>query len=228
MSSDVHRMRGAFFTTLLIVMLGTPVWGGAWLREKGSVFSAASVTGFKEADNIFHYKTSLYAEWGAFPKLTIGLDAEEHQYLYGHALIFARFPIADFGSTGRLAGEIGVGVHHRQFQSWALYKTTLSYGKNIKTKFGNGWVAVDTALEFRTHEALIHKLDFTAGLSSKRRLNPLFQIETSYTSNQPIFWSARPSVIYRPRTGKTKWIIGIERNSYQDSTGFKISLWNTR
>lgn len=225
MSDDAAIMRRLLVTTMIFVVLCGPLWAGAWLREKGSVFTATSVTGFKEPDGDFKYKTSLYAEWGALPNLTIGLDAEEHQDLYGHALIFGRFPIADFGQAGRMAGEIGVGAHHRQLGAWAMYRATLSYGKNIETGLGNGWLAVDTALEYRTHEALIRKLDITAGLSSGRRLDPLLQIETSYVPDQPFYWSARPSVIYRPKKGRTSWIFGVERNSFRDSTGYKIALW---
>lgn len=225
MSADAADMRLFLLTTLFVAALCDPVWAGAWLREIGSVFTAASVTGFKEADDVQKYKTSLYAEWGLLPKLTLGLDAEEHQDLYGHALIFGRFPIADLGKAGRFAGEIGAGAHHRQLRAWAMYKATLSYGKNIQTGLGNGWLAVDTALEYRTHEALIRKLDVTAGLSSGRRFDPLLQIETSYTPDQPFYWSVRPSVIYRPKTGKSSWIFGVERNSIRDGTGYKLALW---
>ncbi|WP_074737112.1 hypothetical protein [Ruegeria halocynthiae] len=211
---------------VLVFTLGTPAWPGAWLREKDSSFTAISVTVFKEED-VYKYKSSLYAEWGLRPKLTIGLDAEEHQDLYGHALIFARVPVTDFGSAGRLAAEFGIGAHHRQYSTWAMYKATLSYGKGIQTGLGAGWLAVDTAIEHRSHEATIHKLDFTAGLSSGRRLDPLLQIETSYVPDRPWYWSARPSVMYRPKTGNLTWILGAERNSARDEIGFKFALWRS-
>ncbi len=226
MSSDAAGMRYLVLTILMWCMLGGWASAGAWLRDQGTVFAATSVTAFKEHDT-YRFKTSLYAEWGFRPNLTLGLDAEEHQDLYGHALIFGRFPVADFGKAGRLAGEIGVGAHHRQLRTWALYKATLSYGKNIQTGLGNGWLAVDTALEYRTHDALIRKLDLTAGLSSGRRFDPLLQVETSYIPDQPFYWSVRPSVIYRPKSGKTAWIVGAERNALRDSTGFKFALWLT-
>ncbi len=213
--------------SLLFLALCGPVWAGAWLRERGTGFTAVSVTAFDETDEGYKYKTSLYSEWGLRENLTIGLDAEEHQDLYGHALIFARIPVADFGSAGRLAAEFGVGAHHRKLSTWALYKATLSYGKGIQTGLGAGWVAVDTALEYRTHEALIRKLDLTLGLSSGRRLDPLLQLETSYVPGRPWYWSARPSLMYRPKSGKTTWVLGVERNSARDTTGFKLALWRS-
>lgn len=225
MSADAAPMaRLAFISALLLALCG-PAFAGAWLRDQGSVFTAAAVTAFPDQGGAYRYKASLYSEWGFRPNLTIGLDAEEHQDLYGHALIFARIPVADFGSAGRLAAEFGAGAHHRQRRTWALYKATLSYGKGIRTGLGAGWIALDTALEYRTHDALIRKLDFTAGLSSGRRLDPLLQVETSYVPGRPWYWSARPALIYRPKTGRTSWIFGAERNSARDNTGFKLALW---
>lgn len=225
MSADAAHMIRLVLISLLSLVLCSPGWAGAWLRNTGSGFTAASVTAFPEDDGVYKYKAAIYSEWGAKPNLTLGLDAEEHQDLYGHALIFARIPVADFGSAGHMAAEFGVGAHHRQYGAWAMYKTILSYGKGINTGLGAGWIALDAALEYRTHEALIRKLDVTAGLSSGRRLDPLLQIETSYTPGRPWYWSARPSLIYRPKTGKTSWIVGAERNSARDHTGFKIALW---
>ncbi len=226
MSADAAPMARLVLVIPLLFMVCTPAWSGAWLREKGSSFTALSVTAFKEED-VYKYKTSLYTEWGLRPKLTIGLDAEEHQDLYGHALVFARVPVADMGSAGRLAAEFGVGAHHRQYSSWAMYKATLSYGKSIQTGLGGGWINVDAALENRTHEAVIRKLDFTAGLSSGRRFDPLLQIETSYVSDRPWYWRVRPSLMYRPKTGRLTWILGAERNSADDNIGIKFGLWRS-
>ncbi len=210
---------------LLLALLSTPAFAGAWLREKGSSFTALSVTAFKEEDGIYKYKSALYAEWGLRPKLTIGLDVEEHQDLYGHAMVFARIPVADFGQAGRFAAEFGIGAHHRQYGAWAMYKATLSYGKGIQTGIGGGWINVEATVEDRTHEALIHKLDFTAGLSSGRRIDPLLQIETSYISDRPWYWRVRPSLMYRPKTGKLTWVLGAERNSNDKNIGIKFALW---
>jgi len=213
------------FAILVFAIPAHPVHAGAWLREKDSVFAALSVTSFPGDFGDFKSKGSFYAEWGARPSLTIGLDAEEHQDLYGHALVFGRMQIANLGNAGRFAGEFGLGVHHQQRQSWALYKLGLSYGKGLETRIGNGWLAVDTALEYRSHQALLSKLDVTVGLSSNRRLDPLLQIETTYVSGQSLYWSARPSIMFRPREAGT-WVVGIERNSYQSRTGLKFALWH--
>lgn len=210
---------------LSFLLASGPALAGAWLREQNKAFTTLSVTGFREKDGAIAYKTSLYAEWGMRPNLTLGLDAEEHRDLYGHALVFARVPVAEFEEAGRFAAEFGIGAHHRQLQAWATYKATLSWGKGFQTRVGGGWMAVDASFEYRTHEAVIRKLDFTAGLSSPRRIDPLLQIETSYVSGRPFYWSARPSIMYRPKDGPNTWLVGLEKNSFEESVGLKLSLW---
>ncbi|WP_254437418.1 hypothetical protein [Ruegeria arenilitoris] len=210
---------------LLLLLSAAPAWPGAWLREKDAAFTAASVTAFKDRGGSYDYKTALYAEFGYRPNLTIGVDFEQSRDFYGHALLFARVPVADFNKWGRFAAEFGAGAHHKQLDAWAMYKLTLSYGKGFQTGWGNGWVAVDTALEIRTHDAVYRKLDITAGLSSDRLLNPLIQVETAYTSGHSLFWRARPSVMIRARDKGPTWVLGLERNDARNDTGLKIALW---
>lgn len=217
---------GRLIVILFIILSGPrTAEAGAWLREKNSAFTAFAVTGFRAPGDTIDYKSSFYAEWGMRPNLTIGLDAEEHYDLHGHALAFARFPVAEFANGGRVSAEIGAGAYHRQTSARAMYKATLSWGKGFQTRRGSGWVAVDTAMEFRSTDSVIRKLDLTAGLSSNRKLNPMIQIETSYIPGRPFYWSARPSAMFRPGHGPNTWLVGIEGNAYQNSLGLKFALW---
>ncbi|WP_171124605.1 hypothetical protein [Ruegeria sp. HKCCA4707] len=214
-----------FVSLLLLMLSASPALPGPWLREKDSAFTAASVTAFKDGDYGYDYKSALYAEWGYKDNLTLGFDFEENRDLYGHATVFARLPLASLGEKGRFAAEFGVGVHHRHKGAWALYKATLSYGKGFQTGWGNGWVAVDTTLEYRTHNALIRKLDLTAGLKSRRWVDPLLQVETAYRSGDDLYWRVRPSVMVRNPDSPTTWVLGFERNDARDNTGIKVAIW---
>ncbi len=217
---------GRVVLLLFLLLAAAPARPGAWLQEKDSAFTAASVAAFRNQDGSFDYKSSFYAEFGYRPNLTIGLDLEERQDLNGHALMFARIPVADFGQWGRFSAEFGAGAHHKQARAWALYKVTLSYGKGFQTGRGNGWLAIDAALENRTHDGVYRKLDFTAGLSSDRLLNPLIQVETAYRSGEPLYWKARPSVMIRAKDSAITWVLGLERNDARDDTGIKLAIWN--
>ena len=205
----------------LIMLTASSALAGAWLREEGSAFTAAAITVFKEPDYGYDYTTSFYAEWGARKNLTVGLDFEEGADYFGHATVFARVPVADLGAKGRFAAEFGIGAHHQYHRAWALYKTTLSYGKG----FQNGWVAVDAALEYRTHDALYRKLDLTAGLSSDRLINPLLQVETAYRTGDPLYWRVRPSIMIKRKDRPTTWVLGVERNDARSDAGIKLSIW---
>lgn len=207
-----------------LLFMASPAWPGAWLRAKDSAFTAASVTVFKD-DYGYDYKSALYAEWGYRENLTLGFDFEENRDVYGHATVFARVPVADLNNIGRFAAEFGVGVHHRHRDAWALYKATLSYGKGFQTGWGSGWVAIDTTLEYRTHDALFRKLDITTGLSAPRLVNPLLQIETSYRSGDPLYWRVRPSIMIRKQDKPTTWVLGLERKDARDDTGIKVAIW---
>ncbi len=225
MLPDAARMYRAI-VLLSALIAAAPAWPGAWLQEKDAAFTAASVTVFKNPNDSYDYKSALYTELGIRPKLTIGLDFEEDQNVSGHALLFARVPVANLEGWGRFATELGLGAHHRQRRAWALYKVTLSYGKGFQSGWGNGWVAVDTALEYRTHEAVFRKLDVSAGLSADRLLNPLIQIETSYTPGKSLFWRVRPSVMVSLKGDPASWVLGLERTSTRSDTGIKLAIWN--
>jgi hypothetical protein len=226
MLTDAARMRRVSIL-LILLLAASPAWSGAWLRDKGAAFVSTAVTAFKEPDYGYDYKGSFYAEYGLREKLTLGLDVEEHRDIYGHALVFARLPVAEFEKAGRFAAEIAIGAHHRQMRAWALYKATLSYGKGFQTGWGNGWIAIDAALEFRTHDAVYRKLDLTAGLSSPRLVNPLLQIETAYQNGQPLHWRIKPSIMIRTKDSPTTWVLGLERNDARKNTGIRLAIWNT-
>ncbi|WP_254453080.1 hypothetical protein [Ruegeria atlantica] len=226
MLADATLMRRVSIIFILL-LAASPAWSGAWLRDKGTAFVSTAVTAFKEPDYGYDYKGSFYAEYGLREKLTLGLDVEEHRDLFGHALVFARLPVANFDNAGRLAAEIAIGAHHRQMRTWAVYKATLSYGQGFQTGWGNGWFAIDAALEFRTHDAVYRKLDLTAGMSSPRLVSPLLQIETAYQSDRPLHWRIRPSVMIRTPNSPTTWVLGLERNDARKNTGIRLAIWNT-
>lgn len=217
---------GRFLLAFLIVLwVARPALAGAWLREQGQGFAAFSVTAHKTDEGGLEYKSSLYAEWGLLDWMTVGLDANENQALHGHALLFARVPLADLDRAGRVSAELGVGVHHRQIDWRMMYKSTLSYGNSFPVRWGHAWMAIDAALEFRTGQDRLQKLDLTAGLSSARRFDPLLQIETSRVPGQPIHWTVTPSLMIRSPGNRTTWLLGLHKRSRTRQLGLKLALW---
>jgi len=217
---------GRLLIALWICMTAAcPAAAGAWLREKGHGFTSASVTLYR-FQGAYDYKTTAYAEWGMAERLTLGIDINEQPGLAGHALIFARYPLWDLGTKGRFAAELGLGAHH-WLGDWApMGKLTLSYGKGLETRWGNGWLAVDTGWERRSGtKTNIFKLDMTAGLSTARRIDPMLQVETAYVPGHPLFWTITPSLLIEGSKRRT-WVLGLERKSdLPGSLNIKFSLW---
>lgn len=217
---------GRFVLTFLITLwMAQPALAGAWLRQKGQAFAAFSVTAHKTDEGAPGYESSLYAEWGLLDWMTVGLDANENQAFHGHALLFARVPLAEFDRAGRVSAELGLGAHHRQTDWRAMYKTTLSYGNSFPTHWGHAWLSVDAALEFRTGAERVRKLDLTAGMSSDRRFDPLLQIETYRLSGQPTHWTVTPSLMIRSPGIKSTWVLGVQKSSFARRPGLKLALW---
>lgn len=210
---------------LLSLCVALPANAGAWLRDKGTGFLSLTGTLFGSADT-FNYKSAVYGEWGLSPKITVGFDLNDRPGLTGHALVFARVPLLDLGKKGRLSLEFGGGGHHYVNQWHPMYKTGLSYGRDLSTQWGPGWVAVDMAVEHRLGSGdPFYKLDATIGLSANRRFNPMLQIESSYFSNSQIYWAITPSVVIKGQN-QTRWIFGIEhRSAYPKGYGLKVALW---
>ncbi|MFC3612320.1 hypothetical protein ACFORG_00985 [Lutimaribacter marinistellae] len=202
-----------------------PASAGAWMREHGTGFTAATAT-LRQPRDRFEYESAVYTEWGLSPRVTLGFDVNENAGLAGHVLVFARYPLWDLGRHGRFATEIGIGAWHWQ-SDWApMHKFTLSYGRGLTTGWGNGWLAVDGALEYRSGEP-IRKLDMTVGLSTPRRIDPMLSLETSYARGQ-MAWTLTPGLTIDRKKDRGTWVIGLERKSaLPDQFGFKLGLWKT-
>lgn len=200
---------------------------GAWLRERGTGFTSATATLYR-FNGFVDYKTAVYGEWGVADRWTLGFDVNEQPGLAGHALLFLRYPLADLGPRGRFAVEAGVGGHH-WLGAWSpMTKLTLSYGKGLDSRWGHGWFAADAGWERRFGTATeIFKLDFTAGLATPRRIDPMLQLETAYVSGLPVFWTLTPALLIDAGKGGT-WVVGLERKSDLPGTiGLKLGFWRS-
>ncbi|WP_425045148.1 hypothetical protein [Primorskyibacter sp. S87] len=213
------------FLSLPFMALLQPAYAGAWLREPGTAFLAATMTA-RSDPNLPGTSSTLYAEYGLWPALTLGLDINEHGNLTGHALAFLRLPMARNLNDWSLAIELAAGADHIG-PDWArMQKLTLSAGRGFQSPWGNGWFLVDTAFEYRSGLGqAIYKLDTTLGLSTGSKLRPLLQIETSQIKEGEFFWTVTPSLMFDWKD--TTWLIGFERKSIQSGVGVKLGLWQT-
>ena len=162
---------GAVLTALA---LPAPAAGGAWLKEEGATYLAFSIDGATDP------WTGVYAEWGLTGTMTLGLAAGRNASS-DRALVFARRAVPDLLAApltdrigGRLAYEVGGGV----VDGDAATSLTVSYGRPLSTRWGDGWANVDlTAILISAPEeanpyayTLERKVDATIGLRRGARV----------------------------------------------------------
>ncbi|QBF30294.1 hypothetical protein [Thalassococcus sp. S3] len=208
-------------------LFATPAEAGAWMREKGKVFNAVSSTIRKDpGTGRYHYDSSVYIEWGAAPKFTLGFDSYENFSSSGHILIFGRVPLSAPDAQHKFAFQLGVGAY-RWLQDWQpLYRTTLSYGTSFQNRFGDAWLSVDAAVETRRGASQpLYKLDATFGITHSPRIKSLISFESAYTRSAPVSWTIGPAMTIS--AGKLGHIFGgVQfRNSNTARIGLKIGLW---
>lgn len=208
---------------------------GAWMRETGGGFVAATATPRIDHNGYQSVETALYGEYGVSNWLTLGLDlnhAMSWDEIGGHALVFARFPILQKGKL-RLAIEAAAGQHMRNEHRFAMSKLTVSAGRGLSpdwgSKWGHGWIAIDLAGENRTGLTdPIVKLDMTLGLPNYGRIGPMLQVETAKIRDKPLFWTVTPGIRYETKKAGT-YVVGVERKTIGENRfwGLKFGLWRS-
>ncbi len=218
-------MRGILTSLLIWTTTAATAQAGAWLRDPGSLFIAATTTTRLSPTEITT-EGALYAEYGLRPKLTLGLDINHKIGYSGHALTFVRYPIGPRDRRNRYAVELGLGGHHWQGDWSPMAKLAVSMGRGLEFRRGNGWLAVDAAIEQRFgNPDPLYKLDATLGLPLWGRIGPMLQVETAKTRDLPLFWSVTPGLRYETKKLGT-FVVGYESKHGIESThGIKFGLW---
>lgn len=212
------------FAAALALALAQPAAGGAWLEQPGQGFAAASAA-YRHTGSAAAHELGYYGAYGISPGLTLGIDLNQNADVSGHALVFARLPLHT-GARYRLAVETGAGGNHVRGLWLLMHKTTLSYGRSLTTRRGDGWLAVDAAYELRgSGQEAIWKLDATIGLNRPGRPAPMLQAEFSKPEGGSFSYTLTPSLRY-PLKDKRELVVGLEyRQAGQRSLGLKLGLW---
>lgn len=228
------------YVILWLCLFCTPVWAGAWPREKGNVF--ASLSHWAARDQSQSY-TALFAEWGVTQHLTLGVDAGRAVSGASKAVIFLRAPLHGFGGPA-VAAEIGLG----QIAGKAVFRPGLSFGHAIAGRKGKGWLAFDGVLELDIEDHDIDlKADITLGYTPPARdaaqdprWSVMVQLQTGLVDVEdrlillrdqgvtpdPSFLRIVPSVTYRVRDNIDLELGFFRSLTGSDEQGLKIGLWS--
>lgn len=204
-------------------LVATPAAAGAWLRDKGSGFTATKST---LTDHLL-IKNSFYFEYGLTAKTTVGLDVDTTATAFGQigsGQIFVRRPLSFGGDRSVWAYQVGVGADFNGIAAIPLARLGLSYGRGIKLGRYDGWMGVDTALQWNFGTALrTVKVDTVAGLNFSDRSTAFVQMFWTGTNAGGNSTTLSTSYVYTPKRGKFSYLVGVEATQ-SDPTGYGIKL----
>jgi hypothetical protein len=212
---------------LLAVSLATPLRAGPWMQGAGQGFASASATIRQAEADKWRHELNYFGEYGWSDRVTLGVDLNQNDRVSGHALLFARIPLAMRYSAFPVALSVSGGGAHQGGAWKAMYRVTLSAGHSFQTERGSGWVSADATYEHR-HGAddPTWKLDATIGWNRAGALSPMLQIETSKRSGEPLVYAVIPSLRYEVSEHQAV-VAGLEyKEAGQRSLGLRLALWH--
>ena len=216
-----------FFPLMLAACLLVPDAGraGAWLREKGSGFTALSfgVTHAKETTNAFYF------EYGLSDQTTIGLDisafTNARNVRNGFGNLFVRRSLGPTEGPHRFAYELGVGGLWGNERQLPVLKTGLSWGYGFTRV--SGWVNLDLGY---VHEPQlgesIAKIDGTLGLDFGSITTGLLEFTLS-KRGEDTYGAVQPSLLIKPRGQAFNVKLGAEiPYNETERAAVKIGVWH--
>ncbi len=215
------------FAAFLLVSVASEATAGAWVQPPGGAFLAVSATGYASSGGE-DTTSSLYAEYGLLPRLTVGLDANSRAMAamdsFGHALVFARVPLTAGDRPVRTAAELALGAYHADRRSRPMLRLKGSLGYGFSSSVGSGWLNLDAEYERIRAASAAYKLNATIGLSDGPGVRPLLEIETWKRRASPLIWTMTASAMWSQGPATT-WVIGLRRRSPDAAVGVRLALW---
>jgi len=223
---------------LILVVLPETVQAGAWLREKGTLFLSWSNTISTSPTSLYASDTSLYAEYGLTPRLTVGFDGYlGSQGKASEAYLFMRFPLGKQDRPARMALTFGIGGKSipnpwGSITEQSLAKVGFSWGRGLK----RGWLAVDasaisvieSSIYVPAQAGTSYNIDFTFGQKPSERLMLIWQLQTGKTTNGPTYAKFAPSLVWSFGGGKNSVEIGLIKGLTGDETqSLKLGFWKS-
>lgn len=209
---------------------------GAWPRDAGTAFLSFSQSVSTGMQTLLapmqdlRFQSSLFAEYGLTPKLTIGLDASHargEEDTLSAALVFARRPVWRSAGGQVAAAEIGFGVQDAATGGLETrIRPGLSWGRGFEKFWGGGWIGVESSAELRLpSQQVAVKVDGTLGFKPNDRTMLILQVQTGrYPGSDPIVRLA-PSVVRRIGE-KIHLQLGLNAGLAGDeAVGLKLATW---
>ena len=213
---------------ILLTCAGSTASGGAWPRDKGSLFIAAGGNFLlsEGAELPVYYDPTVYAEYGLSDRITLGLDLyTADKGRIASAFAFAAVPVGALDAKNRAMVSLGYGYRlNADTSTEALMRMGLSLGRGLD----NGWLAADISATIGTVDTTWRpKADFNWGRRWSPRWTTTLQLQTGQGFFNDYYAKYSPTVIFDV-TDRIKINIGAVKAMTGDGGGaLKAETWLT-
>ena len=213
---------------VLLMATAPPVHGGAWPRDKGTLFIAAGGNFLlsEGAELPVYYDPTVYAEYGLTDRVTLGLDLyTADKGRIASAFAFAAVPVGPLDARNRAMVSLGYGYRlNADTSTEALMRLGLSLGRGLET----GWLAADLSATIGTVDTTWRpKADLTWGRAWTPHWTTALQLQTGQGFFDDFYAKYSPSVIYTVND-RIKVSIGAVKALTGDGGGaLKAETWLT-
>lgn len=128
-------------SVLVFVSLSSAAQSGPWPRDEGTVFLSLA----QEREASGNGYASLYGEYGLGARMTMGLELGLARRGDATVLVWAERGLGT--DALRYAVSLGFGLSRQEDQLLPVGQLGLSMGRGIETRFGAGWLALDTRVQ---------------------------------------------------------------------------------
>lgn len=209
---------------LILPLLNGMAKAGAWPRAKGQTFLAT--TGQVDAPDdtgLRRQSFTLYAEYGATERLTLGLDLGGDALRMTKTIAFARWPIGRPAQKLKIAVEMGLG----QVSEVNALRPGLSLGRGLTLWKRQGWAAFDGRAVVFGGDQVTLESDLTFGLDITARGKVMAQVQTGRPAAGRAYARFAPSYVYAVRPGAHLEFGVILPLSGGGERGVKLGLWRS-
>ncbi len=216
------------FAIFLFITCTSTASAGAWSRAEGELFIAAGGN-FLLSDGArlpVHYDPTVYAEYGASERVTLGLDLHTADAgRIGSVFVFASFPIGDMESQNKFAANLALGVRaDANHAPEMLWRGGLSWGRGLK----NGWLAIDASATYGTRDSTFRpKADATWGHRWSEDWMTTLQLQTGQGFTNDYYAKIAPSVIYNVSDNINIHLGAVKGLTGDRGAALKFETWLT-
>lgn len=213
---------------ILLSAMATPLWAGAWARDKGTLFIAAGGN-FLLSDGAelpVYYDPTVYAEYGLTDRVTLGLDLySADKGRIASAFGFVGVPVGSI--TGKTRATVSVGYGYRlnsDTSTEALMRLGVAIGRGLDA----GWLSLDASATFGTRDRVWRpKADFTWGHAFDDRWTGTLQLQTGQGYYDDYYAKVSPTIIFKLRENLKINVGAVKALSGDGGSALKIETWLT-